>query len=139
MVDNLDNSSEESLRRVKELIPDKAANLTFHNCDILDKDGLDKVFAAQKVDAVIHFAGLKAVGESVAKPMRYYSNNIAGTVVLIDAMEKAECRSIIFFFRHRLRRARHRPVHRGFPHRRPQPLRPHQALHRAHAHRSSAL
>ena len=48
VVDNLDNSSEESLRRVKELIPDKAANLTFHNCDILDKDGLDKVFAAQK-------------------------------------------------------------------------------------------
>jgi UDP-glucose 4-epimerase len=96
VVDNLDNSSEESLRRVKELIPDKAANLTFHNCDILDKEGLDKVFAAQKVDSVIHFAGLKAVGESVAKPMRYYSNNIAGTVVLIDAMEKAECRSIIF-------------------------------------------
>ena len=88
VVDNLDNSSEESLRRVKELIPDKADNLVFHNCDILDREGLDKAFAAQKVDAVIHFAGLKAVGESVAQPMRYYSNNIVGTVVLIEVMEK---------------------------------------------------
>ena len=97
VVDNLDNSSEESLRRVKEeLIPDKAANLTFHNCDILDAAGLDRAFAAQKVDAVIHFAGLKAVGESVAQPMKYYSNNIAGTVTLVAAMEKADCRSIIF-------------------------------------------
>jgi UDP-glucose 4-epimerase len=71
VVDNLDNSSEESLRRVKELCPAKAANLSFHACDILDAAGLDKAFAAQKVDAVIHFAGLNAVGESVAKPMRY--------------------------------------------------------------------
>ena len=54
----------------------------------LDREGLDKAFAAQKVDAVIHFAGLKAVGESVAQPMRYYSNNIVGTVVLIEVMEK---------------------------------------------------
>ena len=87
VVDNLDNSSEESLRRVKELIPDKA-DLTFHDCDILDREGLDKAFAAQKVDAVIHFAGLKAVGESVAQPMKYYSNNIVGTVVLVEVMEK---------------------------------------------------
>lgn len=87
VVDNLDNSSEESLRRVKELIPDKA-DLTFHDCDILDREGLDKAFAAQKVDAVIHFAGLKAVGESVAQPMKYYSNNIVGTVKLIEVMEK---------------------------------------------------
>ena len=96
VVDNLANSSEEALRRVKELCPDKAANLSFHECDILDAAGLDKAFAAQKVDAVIHFAGLKAVGESVAKPMRYYSNNIAGTVTLVAAMEKAGCKSIIF-------------------------------------------
>ena len=88
VVDNLDNSSEESLRRVKELIPDKADNLSFHDCDILDREGLDKAFAAQKVDAVIHFAGLKAVGESVAQPMKYYSNNIVGTVVLVEVMEK---------------------------------------------------
>ena len=88
VVDNLDNSSEESLRRVKELIPDKADNLSFHDCDILDREGLDKAFAAQKVDAVIHFAGLKAVGESVAQPIKYYSNNIVGTVVLIEVMEK---------------------------------------------------
>ena len=98
VVDNLDNSSEESLRRVKELVDDPAtaANLSFHNCDILDRDGLDKVFAAQPVDAVIHFAGLKAVGESVAQPMKYYSNNISGTVVLVEVMEKHGCRAIIF-------------------------------------------
>ena len=90
VVDNLDNSCEESLTRVKQLVDDPATatNITFHKCDILDKDGLDKAFAAQKVDAVIHFAGLKAVGESVAQPMKYYSNNIAGTVVLVEVMEK---------------------------------------------------
>lgn len=92
VVDNLDNSCVESLKRVKELLDDpaNAANITFHNCDILDKDCLDAAFAAQKVDAVIHFAGLKAVGESVAQPMKYYSNNIAGTIVLVDVMEKHE-------------------------------------------------
>ena len=96
VVDNLDNSSEESLRRVKELVPDKAANLSFYNADILDAVGLDNAFSKQKVDAVIHFAGLKAVGESVAKPMRYYSNNISGTVALVAAMERAGCKSLIF-------------------------------------------
>ncbi|EEH56796.1 uncharacterized protein MICPUCDRAFT_39596 [Micromonas pusilla CCMP1545] len=98
VVDNLDNSSEESLRRVRELVgEEKAAKLTFHECDILDAVKMDKAFAAAgKVDAVIHFAGLKAVGESVAKPMRYYRNNIVGTMALVDVMERHGCRKIIF-------------------------------------------
>jgi len=83
---------------VEELLdnPAHAANITFHDCDILDKAKLDKAFGAQRVDAVIHFAGLKAVGESVAAPMKYYSNNIVGTVVLVEVMQKHGCRAIIF-------------------------------------------
>ena len=98
VVYNLDDSTEESLRRVRELVgEEKAAKLTFHECDILDAVKMDKAFAAAgKVDAVIHFAGLKAVGESVAKPMRYYRNNIVGTMALVDVMERHGCRKIIF-------------------------------------------
>ena len=88
------------LRRCASTLPagaEKAANLSFHNCDVLDKAGLDAVFAAHgKVDSVIHFAGLKAVGESMREPMKYYSNNIAGTITLVEVMEKHGCRSIIF-------------------------------------------
>src|SRR4051794_40827197 len=71
VVDNLSNSSAESLRRVQELT---GKTLQFHNVDLLDRDGLDAAFAAASVDAVIHFAGLKAVGESVQQPLRYYHN-----------------------------------------------------------------
>ena len=98
VVDNLDNSSEEALHRVKELAgTDRAHNLVFHNCDCNDKDGLSAIFTAHHpVQAVIHFAGLKAVGESVAKPLWYYTNNIAGTLVLVAVMIAHQCKSIIF-------------------------------------------
>ena len=83
VMDNLCNSSKESLRRVEELTGKK---VTFYETDIRDKEGTDKIFKAHKIDAVIHFAGLKAVGESVAKPVEYYENNIAGTLNLVDAI-----------------------------------------------------
>ena len=65
-------------------------------CDILDRDALNKVFAENKIDSCIHFAGLKAVGESVAKPWEYYENNIAGTLTLVDVMRQNNCKNIIF-------------------------------------------
>ncbi len=93
VVDNLSNSSEESLARVKKIT---GKDLKFYQADILDADALDKVFTAEKIDAVIHFAGLKAVGESVSKPLEYYHNNVSGTVVLCDVMRKHNVKDIIF-------------------------------------------
>ena len=93
VVDNLCNASEEALHRVKELT---GKDLTFYKADLLDAEAMDKVFGQEKVDAVIHFAGLKAVGESVAKPLEYYHNNITGTLVLCDAMRKHGVKKIIF-------------------------------------------
>ena len=93
IVDNLDNSSEESLNRVKKLTE---KNVNFHQVDILDHDALDKVFAQKPVDAVIHFAGLKAVGESVSIPLHYYHNNITGTLVLLEVMKAHNCFNIVF-------------------------------------------
>lgn len=85
VVDNLCNSSEESLRRVEELT---GKSVTFYETDILDREGLEKIFATEFIDAVIHFAGLKAVGESVQKPLEYFHNNITGTLILCDVMRK---------------------------------------------------
>ena len=93
VVDNLSNSSEKSLERVKA-ITGKA--VTFYKADILDRDALEDIFAKEDITACIHFAGLKAVGESVAKPWEYYENNIAGTLVLVDVMRKHNCKNIIF-------------------------------------------
>lgn len=94
VLDNLCNSSEESLRRA-EAITGKKVN--FYKGDILDRELLEDIFAKkEKVDAVIHFAGLKAVGESVQKPWEYYENNIAGTLTLIDVMRKNNVKNIIF-------------------------------------------
>ncbi|WHI48928.1 UDP-glucose 4-epimerase GalE [Microbulbifer sp. JMSA004] len=93
VVDNLSNSSEEALRRV-ELIGGKA--IPFHHLDINDKEGLRKVFSDHEIDAVIHFAGLKAVGESVAQPLRYYQNNVAGTLTLCEVMEEYGVHRLIF-------------------------------------------
>lgn len=93
VVDNLSNSSRESLRRV-EVITGKS--VPFYQVDIRDREGLDAVFAAQSFDCCIHFAGLKAVGESVVKPWEYYENNIGGTLVLVDVMRKHGCKNIIF-------------------------------------------
>lgn len=93
VVDNLANSSRESLRRVEALTGKK---VTFYEVDINDRDGLNNVFDRECIDAVIHFAGLKAVGESVAKPLEYYYNNISGSLVLFDVMRKHNVKDIIF-------------------------------------------
>ena len=93
VVDNLSNSSEKCLDRVEALTGKK---VTFYKGDILDREFLNKVFETEKIDAVINFAGLKAVGESVAKPWEYYNNNIAGTLVLVDVMRQHGCKNIIF-------------------------------------------
>ncbi len=93
IVDNFYNSCPEALNRIKELT---GKDFKFYECDIRDKEGLDMVFAENKIDAVIHFAGLKAVGESCAKPLEYYENNIGGTVTLCEAMRDAGCKKIVF-------------------------------------------
>ncbi len=93
ILDNFYNSSPEVLKRIKELT---GKEFTFCECDIRDRKGLDKVFAENKIDAVIHFAGLKAVGESVRKPLEYYENNVGGTVTLCEAMRDAGCKKIVF-------------------------------------------
>lgn len=93
VVDNLDNSCEESLRRVRELA---VGDLEFNRVDVTDFQALDGVFARHHFDAVIHFAGLKAVGESSQIPLRYYENNITGTLVLLEAMRRHEVFDIVF-------------------------------------------
>ena len=93
ILDNFYNSSPEVLKRIRELA---GKDFTFCECDVRDRKGLDKVFAENKIDAVIHFAGLKAVGESVRKPLEYYENNVGGTVTLCEAMRDAGCKKIVF-------------------------------------------
>ncbi len=93
VLDNLVNSSEKSLERVKKIT---GKSVTFYKTDILDKEGLEKIFETEKIDACIHFAGLKAVGESVKKPLAYYENNISGTLVLLGVMNKYGVKNIIF-------------------------------------------
>ena len=94
VVDNLSNSNPIALQRVAEIIGVK--EIPFYKVDIRDREGLEKVFAIHQFDACIHFAGLKAVGESVEKPWEYYENNIAGTLTLVDMMRKHGCKNIIF-------------------------------------------
>ncbi|WP_026534403.1 UDP-glucose 4-epimerase GalE [Arthrobacter sp. H14] len=93
VVDNLSNSSRDSLRRVEELA---GKQLSFHQLDLLDEPALSAVFGQSRIDAVIHFAGLKAVGESVSEPLHYYHNNVAGTLSLLRVMESHDVRSIVF-------------------------------------------
>ncbi|URE09157.1 UDP-glucose 4-epimerase [Musa troglodytarum] len=96
VVDNLDNSSVVAVQRVAQLAGEFGKNLAFHRFDIRDKEALEKVFAASKFDAVIHFAGLKAVGESVQKPLIYYKNNIIGTITLLEVMAAHGCKKLVF-------------------------------------------
>lgn len=93
IVDNLYNSSEKSLDRVKELT---GKDFAFYPYDIRDKENMRKVFEEHKIDACIHFAGLKAVGESVRKPLEYYDNNIGGTLALCEVMREYNCKKIVF-------------------------------------------
>ena len=93
IIDNLSNSSIESLERVKKI---SGKSVQFYQGDILDKTFLKSVFNKHEVDSVIHFAGLKAVGESVSKPIEYYQNNVQGTLTLIDAMREANVFKLVF-------------------------------------------
>ena len=93
VMDNLVNSKVESIARI-EMITGK--HIRFYRTDMLDEDGMRQIFEDNKIDAVIHFAGLKAVGESVQKPLEYYHNNISGTLSLLRVMREYGCRTMIF-------------------------------------------
>lgn len=94
VVDNLSNSSAESLRRVAKIV--NVSEIPFVKGDIRDRDTLNDLFSEYTFDACIHFAGLKAVGESVVKPWEYYDNNMSGTLTLLDVMRQHGCKNIIF-------------------------------------------
>ncbi|KAG9153478.1 hypothetical protein Leryth_018734 [Lithospermum erythrorhizon] len=117
VIDNLDNSSDIAIHRVRELAGPNAQNLSFHKGDLRDKPALEELFASEKgdrlllfglginscenlmhrrFDAVIHFAGLKAVGESVQKPLSYYDNNLIGTIILFKVMAAHGCKKLVF-------------------------------------------
>ena len=93
VIDNLDNSSRVSLQRVEKIT---GRPVVFYKADIRDRDALNRILEENRCDACIHFAGLKAVGESVEKPWEYYENNIGGTLVLLDVMRQHGCKNIIF-------------------------------------------
>jgi len=93
VADNFSNSKPQSLARIQSIT---GKTLKFYEVDILDRDGLDQVFAENKIDAVIHFAGLKAVGESVAIPLKYYHNNITGSLILCEVMQKHNVKRMVF-------------------------------------------
>ena len=93
IIDNLSNSKEETLERIEKIAGKRPV---FYKADVCDEKALNQIFAENKIDAVIHFAGLKAVGESVAKPWAYYYNNICGTLNLLSAMEQFEVKNFIF-------------------------------------------
>ncbi len=93
IVDNLYNSSEEAVKRVEELAGKK---VKFYKADVLDREALEEVFEKEEIESVIHFAGLKAVGESVSKPLEYYHNNVTGTLILCDVMRSHGVKNIVF-------------------------------------------
>ena len=93
VVDNYYNAKPEALARTRALC---GVDFPFYECDIRDKEGMRQVFSAHKIEAVIHFAGLKAVGESVQKPLEYFDNNVGGTVTLCEIMREFDCKCMIF-------------------------------------------
>ncbi len=94
IVDNLSNAMPSVLDRLRELCP--SASIDFHGVDVRDRAALEKIFAGERIDAVVHFAGLKAVGESVDKPLLYYDNNVGGTIALLEAMARHGVKKIVF-------------------------------------------
>ncbi|KMZ71070.1 UDP-glucose 4-epimerase [Zostera marina] len=97
IIDNLDNAASEAIDRIRDIVGrDLSRNLQFHLGDLRDKGFLEKLFSNTRFDAVIHFAGLKAVGESVAKPFLYYDNNITGSLLLCETMAKFGCKKMVF-------------------------------------------
>ncbi len=93
VIDNLANSSRESLRRVEQIT---GHEIPFIEADVRDQSALDDIFTTYSIDSVIHFAGLKAVGESVAKPLEYYDNNLVSTLALLEAMRKHSVKQLVF-------------------------------------------
>ncbi len=93
VVDNLDNSSDKSLERVEKIVGKK---VKFYKEDVRDKEALRRIFKENDIEGVIHFAGLKAVGESVQKPIEYYDNNLISTIVLLEVMREFDCKRLVF-------------------------------------------
>ena len=93
VVDNLDNSSEKSLERVEKIV---GKEIKFYEADIRDAKAMNDIFAKEDISAVIHFAGLKAVGESVREPMMYYNNNLISTIALIEVMTEFGVKKLVF-------------------------------------------
>lgn len=93
IIDNLSNSNVSALDKIEKIT---GVRPVFYEADIRDREALDKIFAEHKIDAVIHFAGLKAVAESPVKPIEYYHNNISGSLILCDAMRSAGCKKLVF-------------------------------------------
>ncbi len=93
VLDNLSNAKEESIRRIEKIT---GKTVDFYKADMRDEAAVRKIFEEQQIDAVVHFAGLKAVGESVAKPLEYYENNIGGTFVLMQVMREFGCKTVVF-------------------------------------------
>lgn len=93
VLDNLSNSKEEAINRIRRLT---GRSFPFYKVDLLEKEALETIFSNEKIDAVMHFAGLKAVGESNSIPLRYYHNNITGTLVLLETMQKFGVKSMVF-------------------------------------------
>ena len=93
VVDNLDNSSSVSLKRIEKIT---GKTVTFYKDDVRDVAALTRIFSSHKIDAVIHFAGLKAVGESVREPLMYYNNNLISTINLLEVMEQFQVKNMIF-------------------------------------------
>ena len=93
VVDNMYNDYEKAMDRVKEIT---GKDLKFYKADIRDREAMNEVFEKEEIESVIHFAGLKAVGESVQKPLEYYENNIGGTITLCDVMRNHGVKNIIF-------------------------------------------
>ena len=97
IVDDLSNSNEKAVDRIRTIVgPDAAERLTFYRNNVLDRQAMERVFSENDVDVMIHFAGFKAVGESVQKPLEYYRNNIGGTLVLCDVARNHGCKNIVF-------------------------------------------
>ncbi len=93
IMDNLSNSREEAMDNIKAI---SNAGFVFYKADLLDKESMRRIFSENKIDAVVHFAGLKAVGESVAKPLEYYKNNVEGTLNLLEVMREFDCNKMVF-------------------------------------------
>ncbi len=113
VMDNLYNASEKALERVEQITGKK---LTFYKADMLDQEAMNAIFEKESIDSVIHFAGYKAVGESVQKPLEYYHNNITGTLILCDVMRNHGVKKIDFqLLRYCIRRSGICPDHRRMP------------------------